>query len=133
MDNLLNTVNNMSRITETYIKPIRNYSLADWKYECLIEQIQEFQNNLTDDLDVCVQFASFGQTVFMLVDNIGYQNPDMLFFYGTVNGRSAQLIQHVSQLNFLLLAQPKDNPEEKPRRIGFCLPTEDADELEKDE
>ena len=59
----------------------------------------------------------------MFVDDIGYQNPDIMYFYGTVNGNQAQLIQHVSQLNFMLMAVPKDLPERKPRRIGFVNDT----------
>jgi hypothetical protein len=69
---------------------------------------------------MCVQLASFGQSIVMVVDSIGYQNPDILYFFGTVNGNEAQLIQHASQLNFLLLTQQKPRPEEKPRRIGFA-------------
>lgn len=97
----------------------RDYSMADWKYEKLKEQIIEFQNDLPDTLDVCVQLASFGNSLIMNVYEIGYQNPDLLYFYGSINGNEAQLIQHVSQLNFLLLALPKPNPAGKPRRIGF--------------
>ena len=32
----------------------RDYTLADWKYEKLKEQIEEFQADLTDDVDVCI-------------------------------------------------------------------------------
>lgn len=64
----------------------------------------------------------------MIVDEIGYQNPDLLYFYGTVNGNEAQLIQHISQLNFLLMTQPKPEPQAKPRRIGFA--TDDEEEKE---
>lgn len=46
----------------------------------------------------------------MIVDEIGYQNPDLLFFYGIVNRNEAQLIQYISQLNFLLMTQPKPEP-----------------------
>ena len=102
----------------------RDYSMADWKYEKLKEQIEEFQENLLDNVDVCIQLASFGQTVLMIVDEIGYQNPDLLFFYGTVNGNEAELIQHVSQLSFLLMTQPKPEPQAKPRRIGFITDEE---------
>lgn len=57
----------------------------------------------------------------MYVDSIGYQNPDMLYFYGTINGNEAQLIQHVSQLNFLLMALPKIESDTEPKRIGFTV------------
>ncbi len=32
---------------------IRDYNLADWKYEKLKEQIEEFQEDLPDSVDVC--------------------------------------------------------------------------------
>lgn len=43
----------------------RNYNLADWKYEILQEQIEEFQSDLSDDLDVCVALTSFGKSMIM--------------------------------------------------------------------
>lgn len=107
---------------------IRDYNLADWKYEKLMEQIIEFQRDLPDTVDVCVQLASFGQSMIMIVDEIGYQNPDLLYFYGTINGNEAQLIQHASQLNFLLMTMPKPEPQSNPRRIGFVLDKEDEDD-----
>ena len=105
----------------------RDYTMADWKYEKLKEQIEELQENLPDTVDVCIQLASFGESILMIVDDIGYQNPDLLYFYGTVNGNEAQLIQHISQLNFLLVTQPKPEPQAKPKRIGFAIDDE-ADE-----
>ena len=37
------------------------------------------------------------------------------------DGLRTQLIQHVSQLNVLLRAVPKEQPEDPPRRIGFQM------------
>lgn len=112
--------NKVHKVNDSYLA-LRNYSLADWKYEKIKEQIIEFQKDLSDSVDVCIQIASFGESIFMIVDEIGFQNPDMLYFFGSVNGNNAQLIQHVSQLNFLLMTQPKPEPESKPRRIGFKI------------
>ena len=104
---------------------LRDYTHADWKYEKIKEQIEEFQTGLADDIDVCVALASFGTNMIMQVTDIGYQNPDMLYFYGYINGNETQLIQHVSQLNFILMAVKKDEPERPPRRIGFVADDED--------
>ena len=93
--------------------------MADWKYEKIKEQISDFQSDLSNDVDVCVALASFGTNLIMQVTDIGYQNPDMLYFYGYINGNNAQLIQHISQLNFVLMAVKKGEPERPPRRIGF--------------
>ncbi|MCI8513105.1 MAG: hypothetical protein HFI93_00520 [Lachnospiraceae bacterium] len=125
MDNEFIQVNTMNMVQGLAAMDIgRDYTMADWMYEKLKEQIVEFQANLPDTVDVWVQLASFGQSVLMVVDEIGFQNPDMLYFYGTVNGNEAQLIQHTSQLNFLLMTQPKSEPQVKPRRIGFCADDE---------
>lgn len=97
---------------------IRNYNLADWKYEKIVEQIQEFQQGLSESVDILVQLSPFGSGL-MLVENIGFQNPDLLYFYGTISGNKAQLIQHMSQLNFMLLSIPWKEGSEKPHRIGF--------------
>lgn len=102
----------------------RNYEYADWKYEKIREQIEEFQADLPDDVDVCVALTSFGTSMIMQVTDIGYQNPDMLYFYGYVNGNEAQLIQHASQLNFMLMTIKKDEPSRPARRIGFKIDDE---------
>ena len=103
----------------------RDYIMADRKYEILKEQIEKFQENLSDDVDVCVQLASFGSSIIMYVSDIGFQNPDIMYFWGYVNGNEAQLIQHISQLNFMLMAVKKQKPDDKPRRIGFAVDAED--------
>ena len=63
----------------------------------------------------------------MHVESIGYQNSSQIRFYGTVNGQKSTLIQHVSQLNLLLLASKKLNPDDSapPRRIGFVTDSEE--------
>ena len=116
---------NYSDVLASHIGDIRDYNMADWKYEKLKEEIEEFQSGLSDDVDVCVQLASFGTSILMQVTDIGYQNPDILYFWGYVNGNEAQLIQHMSQLNFLLMAVKKENPEDEPKRIGFIVDEEE--------
>lgn len=49
----------------------------------------------------------------------------MLYFYGFVDGQPAQLIQHMSQLNFLITSVEKVDKDKPARRIGFALPTLD--------
>ena len=104
---------------------IRDHSMADYAYEVILKRIKEFQDELDDEHEVALQLASFGQSITLAVTDIGYSNPSTLVFYGYVNGRPATLIQHMSQLNFLLLSVQKQDPGKPPRRIGFELPTED--------
>lgn len=103
----------------------RNYSLADYSYEVIMERIKEFEDELDDQHEVAVKLASFGQSITMSVTDIGYSNPSTLVFYGLVGDQKSVLIQHMSQLNFLLLSVQKADPEKPPRRIGFETPSED--------
>lgn len=106
---------------------IRDYKLADWKYEKIMEEIYNFEQELDNEHEVALKLASFGTNITMVVTSVGYQNPDMLYFYGYVNGQVAQLIQHISQLNFLITAIERKDKSKPARRIGF-LPPGDKDE-----
>ena len=98
---------------------IRNYKLADWIYEKLKEQIREFESQLDDNTEVSLLLASFGASVAISVREISYQNPYLIYFKGYVNGKPAQLIQHINELNFLMTTVPKRNPSKPANRIGF--------------
>lgn len=98
---------------------IRDYSLADWKYEKIMEEIAEYEAKLDNDHEIALRLASFGSSTVMVVTSVGYQNPDMLYFYVFVNGKNAQLIQHVSQLNFLITSVEREDKTKPARRIGF--------------
>lgn len=111
--------------TPLAVPEIRDYTQADYSYEVIIKCIYEFENNLDDDHEIAIKLASFGRSITMAVTDIGYANPSTLVFYGYVEGQYATLIQHMSQLNFLLLAVKKADPEKPPRRIGFAVPSED--------
>lgn len=53
---------------------------------------------------------------------VGYFDPDIVTFYGTdPDGTRVQLVQHVTQLNVMLRAMPKDAGPEPAKRIGFRL------------
>lgn len=105
---------------------MRNPHLADWMYEKIMKQISEFESKLDSDSEVAVRLASFGSSILMSIEDIGFQNPDLLYFYGMVDGKPAQLIQHINQLNFLLWSVPKLDPQQPARRIaiGFAPPSE---------
>lgn len=104
---------------------LRDYHLADYFHEIIMEEIKAFEGELDDDHEVALMLTSFGQSVTLGVTSIGYANPSTLFFYGYVGEQPATLIQNVSQLNFLLLAVKRVDPEKPPRRIGFAAPSED--------
>lgn len=103
----------------------RNYNLADYSYEVILERIKYFEDSLDDEHEVAVKLASFGQALTLSVTDIGYSNPSTLIFHGYVGDQPATLIQHMSQLNFLLVAVKKSDPEKPPRRIGFSVGQEE--------
>lgn len=106
--------------------PREDLSLADAQYNIIVEQIKDFEASLDSEHEVALKLAYFGQSIMMSVTDIGYQNPSLIFYYGYVNDAPCRLIQHVSQINFLLLSQQKTDPEKPARRvnIGFHAPKE---------
>jgi len=100
---------------------VRNYNLADYQYELIMESIADFEKDLDENHEVALYLASFGQSILMNVVSIGYANPSLIYFHGYVEDRFSTLIQHVSQLSFLLTSVEKPEPEKPPRRIGFDI------------
>lgn len=115
---MFNRIKNMIKPVIPEMPRIRDCTLADRAYEVISKQIQKYQESLNNDEEVGVMLTSFGQSIVMSVTSIGYQNPNLLYFFGYVNEVESQLIQHISQLNFLLTSiKVKDN--RTPNRIGF--------------
>ncbi len=115
----------INALNSFHVAHIRDYNLADYSYEVIMERIKEFEDTLDEDHEIALRLASFGQSITLSVVDIGYSNPSTLVFHGYVGDQPATLIQHMSQLNFLLLAVKKADPEKPPRRIGFESPIED--------
>lgn len=129
MSNILDSIakhqkmlQNLSIPSERVPVPVtpRDYKMADRQYEIIMETIAEFESNLDGSHEIAVKLTSFGQTIVLSVTSVGYSNPSILYFHGFVNEEPATLVQHVSQLNFLLLAVRKDDESRPPRRIGFA-------------
>ena len=104
-----------------------NKSIKKEVYSFIMKEIKNFEETLDDDHEVILKLTSFGQSITLSVTEIGYANPSTLFFYGYIGESPATLIQHISQLNFLLLATKKADPDQPPRRIaiGFVPPNAD--------
>ena len=63
-----------------------------------------------------------GDAGVMRIEGLGFFDPDIITYYGTNGaGQKAQLVQHVSQLNVMLVASPKSIDQAEPNRIGFQL------------
>ncbi len=102
------------------VSPIA-YSYSDTQVEIIKDYVLKYQESLDPDKDVALLLTHFGNSILMEVTHIGYEESVLIVFKGYVNGRESVLIQHVSQLNFLLTSVDKA-PDVPKRKIGFTLP-----------
>lgn len=109
--------------------PATRKSPAQWAYERMILYIQNFEKQLDNEHEVAMGFTG-GDAGVLRIEGMGYYDPDIVTFYGSdASGAKTQLVQHVSQLNVLLRALPKERSKAAPTRIGFRL----AKALEEDD
>lgn len=101
--------------------PVAPKGPAALAYERLVMFIQNFEAKLDNRHEMAMGFAG-GAAGILRIEGVGFVDPDILTFYGRdEDGLKTQLIQHVSQLSFILRAVPKERPEAPPRRIGFAM------------
>ena len=100
------------------------YMWSDTQFELIKQYVEDFEASLDTEHEVGVMLTNFGQSVLMQVTEIGYEKSVMLVFKGYVNGKPSTLIQHISQLNFLLTSIDKE-PEKPKRKIGFRMPDDE--------
>lgn len=99
---------------------LSNQNHAQAFHDRLVHYIVEFEKGLKEDEEVGARLVSFGESLEIHIDNLGYWNPSLICFYGRdANGRELQLVQHVSQISLLFMKVPRTNTE--PERIGFKL------------
>jgi hypothetical protein len=100
--------------------------MASQFHDRLIKMVREFDRDLRQDEEVGMRLVSFGQTVTFHVEEIGYHDPSLITFHGTMpDGQKVSLVQHVSQISFLLMAMKRRNPEEPKRPFGFQPPAKE--------
>lgn len=101
--------------------PMEQKSPAEWAYERLVLYIKNFEEQLDNDHEVAMGFTG-GDAGVIRIEGMGYYAPDILTFYGSdPAGAKTQQVQHVSQLNVMLRALPKEVDQPEPNRIGFRL------------
>lgn len=126
LKNPLSIDNNFNNCTLDQPIDFDDSEFANYYYEIIMERIKEFEDSLDNEHEVAAKLSAFGTNITMVITEISYSNPKTLVFYGYVSGQYATLIQNVSQLNFLLLAVKKADPEKPPHRIvGFAPPNAD--------
>ncbi|GMG81807.1 hypothetical protein LNKW23_10200 [Paralimibaculum aggregatum] len=94
-------------------------SPAEWAYLRLALYLRKFEEQLDSEHEVGIGVAG-SEAGALHIRGVGYFAPDLVTFYGLdQHGAKTQLIQHVSQLNVMLKAVPKQA--ETAERIGFQL------------
>lgn len=101
---------------------ISESNFASEFYEKLARYIIDFEKELDPEHEVGARLVNFGVEMVIHVDGISYKNPSLICFHGRGELGPVQLIQHVSQINFLLTVVPRENKERE--RIGFKLAAE---------
>ena len=99
--------------------------LASDMYQRIVALINNFESELPDTMQAGGRLVSAGDITFSIQD-IGYWDPNMIVVYGELSdGSAVELVQHLSQLNLLLVAVPRQDDIQKPRRvIGFTQKAE---------
>ncbi len=103
-----------------FLADLQRLNLASGFAKRLLLQITQFDAELDADHEVGMKLVSFGQSITFHVSDVGYYNPSLILFIGlTEDGNRVELVQHVSQISFLLTVLPKLHPEKPKRKIGF--------------
>lgn len=91
----------------------------------LIQRIRKFESELNQDYEVGMQLVTFGNATQFSVSSLGYTDPSIIWFSGILDdGAHVELVQHVSQISFLMVALKREDPEKPKAPIGFFLPHE---------
>jgi hypothetical protein len=101
-------------------------STADLVCERLFDIMISYQNEIDSENELGLNLVSFGLSKIIIVETIGPIGSNLIRFIGYDNGKKVSLVQHISQLSFLLCAVPKE-PGRPRRTIGF-QPWEENDE-----
>lgn len=103
------------------LKPAAEKSPAQWAYERTVLYLKNFEEQLDNQHEVAMGFVG-GDAGVLRIEGMGYFDPDVVTFYGRdATGARMQLVQHVSQLNVIFRALPKEVQNAAPNRIGFRL------------
>lgn len=128
MNDLMNSLQYSARdsmMREAKLAAERNFSIsgnfANEFHKRLIVWINDFHRSLEDDYEVGGQLASFGKNIEFHFTDIGYWDPSLISFIGVLeDGSPVELVQHVSQINILLIRKKRLSPEQPKRPIGFA-------------
>jgi hypothetical protein len=89
-------------------------------YKAIREYFEQFEAELDSRHEIAMCLASFGKDVDFRPEKVVFYMPSLITFIGVNDsGEKVQLVQHISQLSYLLRAVEKLN--EVPTRIVYHL------------
>ena len=87
----------------------------------IYDSIIEFWTSIGDNYEVGMQLTSLGQGLQVYLNSLDYFEPHLIIFNSEFpDGTKMRIVQHITQLNYALIALPKKNQDEPRREIGFC-------------
>lgn len=99
----------------------RDSQLASGYHKRLIQWINDFHKSVGDEYEAGACLVNFGQRITFHIEDVGYWNPSLISFNGIAeDGSPVELIQHINQINILLMKLKRGEPEKPKRPIGFA-------------
>lgn len=93
---------------------------AESIFNHIMKKIEEHQNSLQENEELGLKLANFGEASQIHIRSIGYKNPNIIEFFGiNLDGNTVTLIQHISQINFMIITLKAF--EKEGFRIGFVV------------
>jgi len=113
-------------ISDQIAKPLRDLQSEQSAQKLvtqIVERIEAFESNLDNLEEVGIRLVSFGQSLTFHVSELGFIQQSLVIFKGyTEGGEPIELIQHTSQISFLLMVTKRLDVKEERRKIGFIQP-----------
>jgi hypothetical protein len=125
VSDLQHIINSASNFQMPQMPRITAPNPAEWAVDAIYEEIADFEASLDDDHEMGMSIVGGPAGVCLHVRKIYRYGPDKLVFDGiNSDGSPLRLMQHLSQLNFLMISAKKIG--DTAVRIGFHAP-EDND------
>ena len=86
----------------------------------IMGEIRTFESSLDAAHEVGIRLVSFGQALTFHVTGIGFIEPSLILFHGLTDAQEpVELVQHLTQISFLLMKVKRLEPEKPKKPIGF--------------
>jgi hypothetical protein len=107
-------------IEKEEVRRIAIASTAAHTAEYIYNSILDFSETLDDSYDVGIQVTTLGSSVKVYLTDVNYYSPHLIIFNSeSKDGTIIKIVQHVTQLNYALVALKRLEPESPKREIGF--------------